>query len=143
VAGKAEKLIQNQREIEISRGSETILLVEDDETLRKLTAKLLQDNGYSVLEAQNAEQAERSLSANYGQIDLLLTDVILPGKSGSELVKYVTEEHPQVRSVFMSGYAGDLVARCGVAISEATFLEKPFTRASLLSKVHAVLHGGS
>ena len=76
-------------------------------------------------------------------IDLLLTDVIMPETSGVELARQAREGHPTIRLLFVSGYSGDLVGRHGVLTQETSFLEKPFTKRSLLTKVYAALHGDS
>jgi CheY-like chemotaxis protein len=115
-------------------------VVEDDKTLREITVKLLQDGGYRVVEAKDAEEALTIMAASQPEVDLLLTDVIMPDKSGAELARQAKESHPHLRSMFMSGYTGDLVGRQGVLMEEASFLEKPFTRRSLLVKVYAALH---
>lgn len=122
------------------KGSETILVVEDDQTLRKLILKLLQEGEYRVLEADDAESALQTTETYEGEIHLLLTDVVMPGKSGVELLTQARLRYPNLRWLFMSGYAGDLVALRGAAIKETSFLEKPFTKNSLLKKVHAALH---
>jgi CheY-like chemotaxis protein len=140
---KAETLVLSHEEPEPPRGSETILVVEDDKTLREITVKLLQDGGYRVVEAKDAEDAVRIMAASQPEIDLLLTDVIMPDTSGPELARQAKEDHPKLRLMFMSGYSGDLVGRQGVLIEETSFLEKPFTRRSLLVKVYAALHSES
>ncbi|HYM79101.1 MAG TPA: PAS domain S-box protein [Candidatus Dormibacteraeota bacterium] len=140
---KAEKLVLSHEEAEPPGGSETILVVEDDDTLRELTVKLLQDGGYRVVEATNADDGLRIMAASLPVVDLLLTDVIMPGTSGVELVKQAREGHPKLRSLFMSGYSDYLVGRQGVLTQDASFLEKPFTKRSLLAKVYAALHGDS
>jgi two-component system cell cycle sensor histidine kinase/response regulator CckA len=140
---KAEALVLSHEVAEPPRGAETILVVEDDKTLREITVKLLQDGGYRVVEAKDAGDALRIIAASQPEIDLLLTDVIMPDKSGAELARQAKESHPKLRSLFMSGYTGDLVGRQGVLIEEAFFLEKPFTRRSLLVKVYAALHSES
>jgi CheY-like chemotaxis protein len=137
---KAEVLVLSHEIAEPPRGSETILVVEDDKTLREITVKLLQDGGYRVVEAKDAEEALTIMAASQPEVDLLLTDVIMPDKSGAELARQAKESHPNLRSMFMSGYTGDLVGRQGVLMEEASFLEKPFTRRSLLVKVYAALH---
>jgi len=140
VIEKAEALVLSREVAEPPRGSETILVVEDDKTLREITVKLLQDGGYRVVEAKDAEEALTIMAASQPEVDLLLTDVIMPDKSGAELARQAKESHPNLRSMFMSGYTGDLVGRQGVLMEEASFLEKPFTRRSLLVKVYAALH---
>jgi PAS domain S-box-containing protein len=141
VREKAEEPV-SRKDQEPPRGTETILVVEDDKDLRHLTVKLLQDGGYRVVEAKDAEEALRLLEVTTPPIDLLLSDVVMPGKSGVELLEQARISHPSVRSLFMSGYAGDLVALRG-AMKAASFLEKPFTRNSLLMKVYSAMHPGS
>jgi two-component system cell cycle sensor histidine kinase/response regulator CckA len=141
VREKAEALVLSHEVAEPPRGSETVLVVEDDKALREITVKLLQDGGYQVVEARGADDALRIMAASEPDINLLLTDVIMPSKSGAELAKQAKEGHPDLRILFMSGYTGDLVGRQGVLTEEASFLEKPFTRRSLLVKVYAALHG--
>ena len=143
VAERAEKLVPSHGDAELPGGSETILVVEDDEALRELAISMLQDAGYRVIEARNAESALEIVKASEPGIDLLLTDVIMPGKTGVELVEQAKMFWPNLRSLFISGYAGDLVARRTGLIPEAAFLEKPFTRSSLLRKVYSVLHNKS
>jgi two-component system cell cycle sensor histidine kinase/response regulator CckA len=140
VSAKAERLEQPAAEAELPGGSEAILVVEDDEPLRDLTVRMLKAVGYSVIEAKNAERALEFVNDAELKIDLLLTDVIMPGKSGVELLEQATLIRPKLRSLFMSGYTGDLVALRGVLVPEAAFLAKPFTRRSLLKKVRSALH---
>jgi two-component system, cell cycle sensor histidine kinase and response regulator CckA len=140
VSEKAEALSLSHEPAEAPRGSETVLVVEDDQTLREITVTLLKDGGYRVLEAKDSQDALRSIAASQVEIDLVLTDVVMPGKSGPELVEQIRESHPKLRTLFMSGYTGDLVALRGVVMQQASFLEKPFTKRSLLAKVYSVLH---
>jgi two-component system, cell cycle sensor histidine kinase and response regulator CckA len=142
VEGKAEQLAQSHAEADFPQGSETILVVEDDLPLRELTVSLLQGAGYRVIEAANAEGALDIVKGSEPGIDLLLTDVIMPGKSGVELLELAKAIRPSLRSLFVSGYTGDLVALRGGLVPEAAFLEKPFTRSSLLKKVRSALHSG-
>jgi PAS domain S-box-containing protein len=142
VEGKAEQLAQSHTEADFPGGSETILVVEDDLSLRELTVSMLQATGYRVIEAGNAEAALDIVKASEPGIDLLLTDVIMPGKSGVELVGLAKAIRPNLRSLFVSGYTGDVVALRGGLIPEAAFLEKPFTRSSLLKKIRSALHSG-
>src|SRR5450755_3491214 len=102
--------------------------------------KLLQDGGYRAVEAKDAEDALSVIATSQSTIDLVLTDVILPGKSGAELMRQAKQSHPKIRSLFMSGYTGDLVSRQGLVVRESSFLEKPFTKRSLYTKVYAALH---
>jgi len=143
VAERAEPLVQSHEQAELPGGSETILVVEDDGPLRELAVQMLQDAGYQVIEATNAEYALDLMKASKPRIDLLLTDVIMPGNSGVELLEQAKAFYPNLRSLFISGYPGDLVALRGKLVPEAAFLEKPFTRRSLLGKVRAALRGES
>jgi PAS domain S-box-containing protein len=137
---KAEALISSEEEGDPPRGSETVLVVEDDTTLRELTSRLLQEGGYRVVEAKDAEDALAMLAASEPHIDLLLTDVVMPGRNGVDLLAQAQLVRPNLRAVFMSGYTGDLVARHGVPLNQNSFLEKPFTKRSLLAKAYAALH---
>ena len=143
VSERAEELVLPHEEVDLPLGSETILVVDDDKPLRELCAKLLQDAGYRVVEAKDVEHALGIMAASKPEVDLLLTDVIMSGKNGVELLAQAKLAHPNLLAVFMSGYTEDLVALYGVLMQNASFLEKPFTRRSLLSKVYAALHGES
>ena len=123
------------------KGTETILLVEDEPAVRELTRMVLAAQGYSVVEALNPEDAER-LSENHGtQIHLLLTDVVMPGVSGRELAKRITARHPRMRVLYMSGYTHNVIASGGTLETGIAFLQKPFTPAGLVDKVRDVLDG--
>jgi two-component system, cell cycle sensor histidine kinase and response regulator CckA len=117
-------------------------VVEDDLPLLELTVSMLQAAGYRVIEAADAEAALDIVKASEPGIDLLLTDVIMPGKSGVELMELAKAIRPSIPSLFVWGYTGDLVALRGGLVPEAAFLEKPFTRSSLLKKVRSALHRG-
>jgi two-component system, cell cycle sensor histidine kinase and response regulator CckA len=140
VGGKPDALVLSKDEPEPRGGSETVLVVEDDKILRELTVKLLLDGGYRVIEAKDGKDALRIMATSRAGIDLLLSDVIMPEKSGPELVKQAAEGHPKTRSLFMSGYSGDMVKLHGLLMQEDSFLEKPFTKRSLLKKVYSALH---
>jgi signal transduction histidine kinase/ActR/RegA family two-component response regulator len=124
---------------EANAGSETILLVEDDAQVRKITSEILQASGYRVLEARAPEEALKVGREHGGPIQLLLTDVIMPGMNGRQLAEKILAEHPGVKVLFMSGYTDDVILRHGVLDSEMAFLQKPITPASLLRKVTQVL----
>lgn len=121
----------------IGKGSETILLVEDEEALRMLTASQLESNGYKVLQASGGEEAIR-LAGETHQIDLLITDVVMPGLSGSQLASVLREGIPGLKLLYVSGYTSDLISEHGVLETEETLLEKPFTKHALLKKVRMV-----
>lgn len=121
-------------------GSETILLVEDEASLRGITAIALRSAGYTVLEAENPTTAIQ-LVASYGNpIHLLLTDVIMPDMSGVELSKRLKVVRPDLKVVFISGYGGEKLTRQLSATPNAVLIEKPFSRHALLTKIHVVLH---
>jgi two-component system, cell cycle sensor histidine kinase and response regulator CckA len=124
---------------ERTAGTEMILLVEDEAQLRELTRMVLTARGYSVVEAANPEEAER-LAAEYGsKIQLLLTDVIMPGISGRELAKRLAARNPAMRVLYMSGYTYNVIAQGGTLERGVAFLQKPFTPGVLVEKVREVL----
>jgi two-component system cell cycle sensor histidine kinase/response regulator CckA len=140
IAARAERPAPSLEADRSPSGSETILVVDDDEAVRKVTASLLTSVGYRTIEASSAAKALELMTESGPGIDLLLTDLIMFGKSGFELFEQAKIIRPGLRSLFMSGYTGDLAALRRGLISERTFLAKPFTRVSLLNKVYTVLH---
>ena len=123
------------------RGNETILVVEDEAPVRAVTRQLLERNGYTVLEAPDGAAALALVDGAAGSrhIDLLLTDVIMPGMSGRELADKLKARRPNVRVLFMSGYTDDAVVRHGMLEPGLAYLEKPFRPPMLLKKVRGVL----
>jgi signal transduction histidine kinase len=124
---------------ETPRGSETIVLAEDDDALRSLGARVLGAFGYNVLVARTGSDALRIVAEHAGPIDLVATDVVMPEMSGSQLVEKVLKARPGIRVLFMSGYTDDEVMRRGVIDGQTAFLQKPFTPDMLAHKVRAVL----
>jgi CheY-like chemotaxis protein/CHASE3 domain sensor protein len=124
-----------------ARGSETILLVEDDAALRALARKVLAAAGYTVLEAYDGENALSVCERHTGRIHLLATDVVMPGISGRALVERLVSHMPEIKVLFMSGYTDDDIVRRGIAGASATFLQKPFTPEVLARKVREALSG--
>jgi signal transduction histidine kinase/ActR/RegA family two-component response regulator len=122
-------------------GSETILLVEDDESVRNLARRILSRYGYAILEASDGVAAQE-LAQRYAEpIDLVITDVIMPGGlSGVRLVEQLVAQRPQLKVLFMSGYTDNAIAHHGVLHTGRAFLQKPFTPQALANKVRAVLH---
>jgi CheY-like chemotaxis protein len=120
-------------------GSETILVVEDQEDVRKLATEILRSYGYLVLEARMGDEA-LLLSERYpGPIHLMLTDVVMPGMTGAELVERFKPLRPQMRVIYMSGFAADVIAHQGVLDISVDYISKPFSPARLASKVREVL----
>ena len=124
-----------------ARGSETILLVEDEEMVRKLVLETLQMEGYHLLEASGPEQARQIVGRHSGPIDLMITDVVMPKESGRELAEKLLRRRPQMKVLYMSGYTDNAVVNSGVLGSEMNFLQKPFTPTALTRKVREVLEG--
>jgi len=120
----------------------TILLVDDEPSLRAVVARLLKQAGYHVLEAGDAEHAVE-LAGRDRHIDILLTDVTMPGRNGRELADDLTGTRPSLRVIFMSGHYQDPVLRERVASDGVAFLEKPFSKEALVEKVRQVLISGS
>ncbi len=120
-------------------GTETVLVVEDESALRQLAARALSAAGYVVLTAATGEEAAAILDGHRGQVDLMLTDVVLPGISGRELAAQVAPRHPGLRVLFTSGYTDDTVLRHGVTAQTAKFLAKPYTVGALTRKIREIL----
>jgi len=118
---------------------ETILLVEDDERIRALTAEVLQIEGYGVVEAGDAESALQTLKMDKLHIDLLLTDVVLPGRSGRELARAILRTRPAVPVIFMSGYEESAVTHDGLGGFNAPYLQKPFSLDVLVRTIQQAL----
>jgi PAS domain S-box-containing protein len=121
------------------RGTETLLLAEDDDALRALGARVLAGLGYKVLVARTGSEALRIVAEYQGRIDLIATDVVMPEMNGSQLVEKVLEARRGIRVLFMSGYTDDEVMRRGVIDGQTAFLQKPFTPDLLAHKVREVL----
>jgi PAS domain S-box-containing protein len=121
------------------RGHETILVAEDEESVRRLAATALERSGYRVIAAPDGMAALDAAGAHDGRIDLLLTDVIMPGLNGRQLADRFASIHPEARVLYMSGYAGEALSAQGVLDASVAFLAKPFVPAELARKVREVL----
>ena len=121
------------------QGSETILLAEDDEQVRMLAVTILRQQGYTVLSADSGAAALTALNGHAGPLDLLLTDVVMPGMNGRELCDQISARFPQITVLYMSGYTNDVIAQRGVLEEGTHFIQKPFSMQTLAAKVRTVL----
>jgi CheY-like chemotaxis protein len=126
-------------EAELPRGSETILLVEDEASLRSLVRECLEASGYTVVEARHAAHALEIAEVHPAPLHLLMTDVVMPGMSGRELAERLAASHAETRVLYMSGYTDDAVVLHGVLAADVAFLQKPFTTDALARAVREVL----
>ncbi len=120
-------------------GCETVLLVEDEDSVRELVRLTLSSRGYKVLEAENGEAGLRVAEETKGTIDILVTDVVMPGIGGRELAKKIVAKRPTTRVLYLSGYTEDAIATQGTLTPGTAFLQKPFTLQNLAKKVREVL----
>jgi two-component system, cell cycle sensor histidine kinase and response regulator CckA len=120
-------------------GGETILLVEDDPGVRDLTSAVLKEQGYKVISAENGMDALQLYDKTADKPNLLLTDVIMPGMSGRQLADKLLVKNPAIKVVYFSGYTEDGIVHHGVLDSEANFIHKPFSHATLIRKIRDVL----
>jgi two-component system cell cycle sensor histidine kinase/response regulator CckA len=138
--------LPEQRELRVAstvtlRGSETILLVEDEDQIRLVAKEILEKNGYRILEAAGAEEARHRCDQERGAIDLLLTDVVMPKTSGRDLAATLAASRPDMRVLFMSGYTQGSIVHHHVLDAGVALLQKPITPEALLRKVRQVLDG--
>jgi len=137
--GEAPATVTQRIHTGVVTGKETILVVEDDQQVRKFTRDVLMRNGYTVFEASCAEEAQQVAAARSGQIDLVVTDVVMPGVSGRVLAERLSRQYPTMKILFMSGYTDDAIVQHGVLTPGVAFLQKPFTLAGLGRAVRDVL----
>lgn len=123
----------------VASGTETVLLVEDEEQVRKLSVIILKSAGYQVIESSDGTQALRAAVEHGGPIDLLITDVVMPGISGRQTAEQLKARQPSLKVLYVSGYTNDAVVTRGVPGHGTAFLQKPFTQSTLLNKVRQVL----
>ncbi len=134
----AERVEKPASEVTVFHGTETILLVEDEDVVRGLTRRILAEAGYKVLDARSGAEAIQICQDYRGPIDLLLTDVVMPEISGKEVAERLQELRPSARVLFMSGYTDEAIVRHGVLNAKVEFIQKPFTWAKLGKKVRDV-----
>jgi PAS domain S-box-containing protein len=131
----------HEKELESEiRGSETVLVVEDEASVRMLACRILYERGYTVLEALNGAEALDIARRYIGDIHLILTDVVMPGMSGPELVSRLKEGRPDIKALYVSGYTDNVIVHNGALDSEVDFLQKPFTVKGLAHKIREVLN---
>lgn len=139
IQDEEERNMEAGKTISNTKGSETILLVEDEELVRNLNREILESYGYKVIEAGNGVEALKICAESEIIIDLLMTDVVMPEMGGSELASKLAITHPQLKVLFTSGYTDDAVVRHGVIDESANFLQKPFSLDALLTKIREIL----
>ena len=137
-AEKINQIVPSRKNIAENR---TVLLVEDEAALRKLTRKTLLDAGFTVLEAKDALEAIEIARQTATHIDLLLTDVIMPGMSGRALAEALSPQRPEMRVIYMSGYSDGVIAKHGIVDTELAILRKPFSKDELMRSVEDVAIG--
>ena len=123
----------------VTRGSETVLVVEDEQAVRRATAEFLNLQGYAVLEAKDGLDALAVARNHYSAIDLVVSDVVMPNMSGGQLAKELSQLRPDTKLLFVSGYAGKTVLDHNVVDLETNFLQKPYTLKQLSLKIRAAL----
>jgi two-component system cell cycle sensor histidine kinase/response regulator CckA len=133
---------EKARRRHLARGTETILLVEDDDMVRNLVCETLEREGYKVVAAGDPIEAQRCAEAHRGKIQLLITDVVMPRLSGKELARILLERRPDLKILYMSGYTDSAIINSGILQKEVAFLQKPFSPATLAGKVREVLESG-
>jgi CheY-like chemotaxis protein len=138
VEGVAEKQAPQVTPVVLG-GTETVLLVEDEESVRQLVRETLAAKGYHVLDAENGEAGLAVATGHQGKIDLVITDVVMPGIGGRELIRQLLELRPEIKVLYLSGYTEDAITSEGTIARDAAFLQKPFTLKNLSKKVREVL----
>jgi CheY-like chemotaxis protein len=132
----------DDRPTELPGGSETVLIVEDEGNLRNLCVRILEQLGYRVLQARVGAEAIAEAQGYGDRIDLLLTDVVMPGMNGAELAAQLVPHHPGMKVLFTSGYTEDVISHHGVLAEGVSFLGKPYTPSALARKVREVIDEG-
>jgi two-component system, cell cycle sensor histidine kinase and response regulator CckA len=120
-------------------GRQTIVLVEDEEPVRTIVRRTLESRGYHVIAAADGEEALELCMAHEGPIDLLVTDIVMPGLSGREVAERIETLRPGTRTLFMSGYTADEIIRRGIMTEAIAFIEKPFAPSQLVARIRETL----
>ncbi len=143
VKQEAEKIAVSTRVMDLPRGNETILLVEDEAIVKNTTMKFLKRLGYGVLHASDGNEALVLADRHQSRIDLLLTDVVMPGMNGRQLAERLVSIHPEIKILFTSGYTENVIAHHGVLDEGLSFIGKPYTPQALAMKIREVLGAGA
>ncbi|MGD0211001.1 MAG: PAS domain S-box protein, partial [Desulfomonilia bacterium] len=141
VEGAPETLVSTAKVSIGKKGHETVVVAEDDDGVRELTFDILQKHGYRVITASNTGELFQALHDYDGSVDMLLTDVIMPGMNGRELFEKLKSSYPELKVIFMSGYTDDVIAHHGILEEGMHFIQKPFSINLLTDKVRSVLDG--
>ena len=120
-------------------GNETILIVDDNHEVRKVTGRILRMQGYKVLEASNPNIAFSTCSQHEGPIHLVITDVVMPEMNGPQLAKHLISQHSEMKVLYMSGYVKNFISHQGILGKEMNYIQKPFMISELAKKVREVL----
>jgi PAS domain S-box-containing protein len=143
IDAKVESSVIPSGESIVRFGTETVLLVEDEDMVRNLAAQLLKESGYHVLEANGGEEALGICKEHKETIDLLITDVVMPKMSGKDVADQLKTFHPETRVIFMSGYTDEAIVHHGIVDSDIAFIQKPFSEKALAQKIRDVLDAES
>jgi CheY-like chemotaxis protein len=141
VDGIPENLVTSKVITKFKEGTETVVIAEDNEGVRELTLDILTKSGYYVLTASNTDELLQTIQEYDGSIDLLLTDVIMPGMNGPELYERLRDSYPSLKVIYMSGYTDDVIAHHGILEEGFDFIQKPFSINILTDKLRKVLDG--
>jgi DNA-binding NtrC family response regulator len=135
-----EVVVKETTSVDVQKGKgETVLLVEDEVAIVKLSTAMLEDLGYRVLAANSPAEALRLAEVHHGEIQLLLTDVVMPDMNGRDLAKQIKDLHPNLHVLYMSGYTANVIAHHGVLDEGINFIQKPFSRGDLSIRVREIL----
>jgi DNA-binding response OmpR family regulator len=140
VEGNVSKLIEQTESEERIRGVETVLITEDESSVRNLVARILRERGYTVLEASNGQNALDIAREYTGEIHLAITDIIMPGMNGRDLGSRLETMRPDLKVLYVSGYTDNAIVHHGILDSGVAFLQKPFTVGDLTRKVREMLN---
>jgi len=133
---------ETTRSAELSRsttGEETILITEDDDMVRNYVRNLLMEKGYQVIDAGDGTAAIKAVEKQSGDIDLLISDVIMPGMNGKELYDHINDRYPDIKVLYISGYTDDVISKHGILERGISFLQKPFSNKQLMKKIREIL----